>query len=477
MTQPRATTAHPFWNGTTLASVALTSMAATVAIHEITGATWTWIPGGVALILGFVVPQWRALVPAARALAMIALGMGIALPSLGLITVDTLHRALDQALYFAFFVVMLGILQDTAAQSPMIRRSGAVLLAQPPGRRYSVLTLGGMQMGVLLNLGTLSLLGTMIAQGVAQGRAASGDRIAEIRLRRMSLAMLRGFCTVPLWSPTSISMPIVLAALPGLHWLDILPYGATAALMLLGLGWMLDRLSYKRPLAPPAPAAWLRPLLPLLALIATIPSVGFAVSAVLDLRMISGILIAIPLIALTWQTIQHRGRAHPRPMRAAARALVVETLPKLPSFRSEMVIFATSGAIAIMILPLIDVTALGAGIAALGLGEGLVMVAGFLCIVLMAFVGVNSIVTVSVLMGVLPNLPGFDFVPIQLALMALLGWTVSVGVSPLSAAVRITARSIGQEASTLGLRWNLVYTTAAAALIILALLLAAALTP
>lgn len=471
MTRPVVPAPRSPLGGPYLGSAALLVTALAAAVHEVFDATWTWIPGGLAFVFGFVLPQWRALVPAARTLAAVTLVLGFGLTTTGLITVDVLHRALDQALYFAFFVTMLGVLQDTAAQSPLIRRSGEVILSQPPGRRYSVLTVGGMQMGVLLNLGALSLLGTMIAQGVAESRARTEARIADIRLRRMTLAMLRGFCTVPLWSPTSISMPIVLMALPGLTWLDLAPYGVGVAAALLMLGWFVDRQSYQRPPVPTENVPWIRPLLPMLALIAAIPAIGLVVSAAMDLRMITAILISIPVVALIWRSVQHHGAGRTRPVSAAAHSLVTETLPKLPNFRSEVVIFAASGAIAIILLPLIDIAALGRHITALGFGEGVVMVIGFLWIFLMAFVGIGPIVTVSLLMGVLSNLPGFYFVPMHLALMALTSWTLSVGISPLSAAVRITGRAIGEEPATLGLRWNRVYILTASALVIAVLLL------
>lgn len=50
------------------------------------------------------------------------------------------------------------------------RRGGEAVVNQPPGRRYTVLTIGGALFGVLLNLGTISLLGTMIREGVDAGR-------------------------------------------------------------------------------------------------------------------------------------------------------------------------------------------------------------------------------------------------------------------------------------------------------------------
>lgn len=468
---PQDTTGrHAFWHRY-LGGIALLVTALAAAIHEVFGATWTWIPGGLAFVFGFVLPQWRALVPAARTLAGVTILLGFGLTVTGMISVDVLHRALDQALYFAFFVTMLGILQDTAAQSPLIRRSGEVILSQPPGRRYSVLTLGGMQMGVLLNLGALSLLGTMIAQGVAESRARTEARIADIRLRRMTLAMLRGFCTVPLWSPTSISMPIVLLALPGLSWLDLAPYGIGIAAALLFLGWVVDKMSYNRPAVPAPDVPWFRPLLPMLALIAAIPAIGLGVSAVLDLRMITAILISIPVVALIWRAVQFRGAGENNPVRGAAHSLVTQTVPKLPQFRSEVVIFAASGAVAIILLPLIDIDALGGFIAAWGLGEGVVMVIGFLWVFAMAFVGIGPIVTISLLMGVLPHLPGFDFAPVGLALMALTAWTLSVGISPLSAAVRITGRAIGQEPGVLGMGWNRSYILTASAVVVVILLL------
>jgi len=195
-----------------------------------------------------------------------------------------------------------------------------------------------------------------------------------------------------------------------------------------------------------------------------------AMGALLGVRMITAILVSIPAIALVWQTLQRRGAGQARPLAQAARALAIQTVPKLPGFRSEMTIFAASGAIAILLLPLIDIDGLGGQIAVLGMGEGAVMVAGFVTIFSLSFLGINPIVTVSILLGVLPDLPGLDFPPIPLALMALTGWTLSVGISPLSAAVRITGRAIGREPASLSLRWNGPYSITAAAMVILGLL-------
>ena len=56
---------------------------------------------------------------------------------------------------------------------------GDYLTRQPPGRRYLAIHTGGHAMGVLLNFGTLSLLGPLIVRGVGGdpgGRACRGGR-------------------------------------------------------------------------------------------------------------------------------------------------------------------------------------------------------------------------------------------------------------------------------------------------------------
>lgn len=464
MTMPLSPVARP-------ASIAmLVALVLAAAIHELWRADWTWIPGGMALF-GFLLLEWRRLAPAAQRLAAIVIALGTGLPLANLIPVDTLHKALDQALYLGFFVTALGVLQDTAAGSPLIRRAGTVLLSQPPGRRYSVLTAGGALMGVLLNLGALSLLGTMIAQANESLRAETGDRIAGIRLRRMSLAVLRGFCTVPLWSPTSMSMPLVFMALPSLTFLDILPVGGSIALALLTLGWMLDRMTYPRRPQAAQPPIDLSPLVQLLGLVLLIPALGLGVATALDIRSITAILLIVPCIALAWQWVQQRGFGTERPLRAARQILLGRTLPSLPDLRSEITIFAASGALGILLMPLVDVELLGALVHSMGLGKGMVLAAGFLFISGMSFLGLNPIVSVTLVMGVYPRIPGFSFEPIHLAMMALCGWSVAVGLSPLSASVRIAARSVGVEAAVLGLRWNRSYGVAATLLLTCAMML------
>lgn len=437
-------------------------IAVSAAIIVLVDETWAWVPGSAALAL-FLVLQWDRLVASARFLVAVVAFLAIVLPLAGLVTADDLHRAANRALYLAFFVISLGLLQDAASSSPFIQRCSAMLLNQPPGRRYSVLAGGGALLGVLLSLGAVGVLGGMIARGVEGERAVSGDAVALVRTRRMTLASLRGVVSVPLWSPTSIAMPLVMAGLPGLTWLGIVPVGAALAGGLLLIGWLTDRLSFPR---GPHVTGQTRTrgeatLLKLVALVAMLPILGGIVGRALDVSMISAILLMAPGLAVGWHGIRKRENVGRKLLGAGASHVFGQSLPRLAELRSEIAIFGASGALGILIMPLIDVEELGRLIEGLGLGSGWLLFLGYLFIVAISIIGLNAIVSVTLFVGISVQLPGHELQPLEIALTALYAWSVAAGASPLSASVRLAARPIGQAPATVGLCWNGSYTLAA----------------
>ncbi|MFS4437465.1 hypothetical protein ACMA5I_04535 [Paracoccaceae bacterium GXU_MW_L88] len=455
------------------AIAALVIVGVSAAVIILTEDSQAWLPGSAAL-LGFIALEWRRLVGSARLMVSVVLVLAIALPALGLITMADLHSALDRGLYLGFFVLSLGLLQDVAGSSPFILRCSAMLLNQPPGRRYSVLTGGGALLGVLLSLGAVGLLGSLIARGVENARAVSGDKVAMIRMERMTLASLRGVVSVPLWSPTSIAMPLVMAGLPTLTWLGILPFGAVLAACLLLLGWSVDRLSFPRPARPASVKKTRDPgvLLKLVGLVAMLPILGGLLGTWLEISMISAILLLAPALAILWHGLQQRSERRDWLLPAGARQFTRTSLPRLSDMRSEITIFAASGALGMMLVPLIDGESLGAAIESLGFGSGWLLFFGYLFIVLTSILGLNPIVSVTLFVGTAAQLPGHGLQTLDIALTALYSWSIAAGISPLSASVRLAARPIGQPPTVVGFRWNGRYTIAAT---VLAWLLAMAL--
>ncbi|PYC47535.1 hypothetical protein DI396_08775 [Litorivita pollutaquae] len=456
MPQPR----RPEVSAFLLILICLSAAAAQIAAPPFTAAI-----AGPALLL-FFLREWRHLARMARILVMISLlGSGMLLLA-EKIDLAVLGRAIDRAAFLAFFVTALSLLQSAGGRSPMIRNCGEALVEQPPGRRYTVLTIGGALFGVLLSLGTLSLLGSIIVSGVEGRRGSTEPRISEIRMQRMTLAMLRGFSTIPMWSPTTMTLAIILSGLPSLRWIDILPLGLAATVAFLVLGWITDRLTYPRPSgANRTEGAPLTTLLPLVGLVILIPGVAYVVAEVLGLSMIAALLVTVPFISFGWIFIQMRGAGDSHPMRASGTWIMRDVLPSLPSLRSEVGIFAGSAFIGILIPPLLNLDVIGSTVAQLGLSAGGVLVLSFWGIALALMVGINPIISATIAIEILPNLPGLALSELGIAHMVMMSWAVIIGLSPFSTSVRMSARVIGREAAEIGLRWNLRFSLVAGALL------------
>ncbi len=308
-----------------------------------------------------------------------------------------------------------------------------------------------------MNMGTINLLGTMIARAYKSGTGASELRIQNIRLRRMSLAMLRGFCCLPMWAPTSITIAVVLAGLPELTWFDLLPGGCLGAAIFMGLGWALDFMSYQRPNIPPAqteaPNA-IATFLPMLVLVVAIPVCGYVVSHLLALRLIGATLIFVPFFGMGWIFIQYLRAGGIRAGYFTGARIRKRTIPELTDIRSEIGLFASAGFLGVLLLPQIDTVALGQFIADTGVTEGPVLVLSCWVIAGLSLIGVSPIITVTLLIETLPKLAGLSFEPTVLAFACCMIWSISVGFSPIVASTRLLARCIDRSASEIGYRWN-----------------------
>ena len=112
------------------------------------------------------------------------------------------------AVYGGFFLA-LSCLRDAAETSPLVRRCGRHLVAQPPGRRYAALTGGGHLFGIILSYGAIDLLGAMVTRANAVSAAAHWQEARILRARRMLMAIHRGFCVMNCWNPLNLMTVIV----------------------------------------------------------------------------------------------------------------------------------------------------------------------------------------------------------------------------------------------------------------------------
>ena len=427
----------------------------------------TTILSGIFLAI-FIVLEWPLLIWAARGLVLSSLALFSILYLLDRAPPALLAASVNRAAFLACFVVVLSFLRDAAQTSELVKTCGRIIVNQTPGRRYLTLALGGHLVGVLMSLGTVSLLSTMIYGSVEQDPNSKDKRIRAIRLKRMTLAMLRGFCAVPFWAPTSVAIAIVLSSSLDLRWIDLLPLAFPAVACHLALGWLLDRLSYGRPkLAETSfPAEpWIRPFGGLLGIVIFVPVSAAVVANALDLSLIGGLFLCLPVIGLGWVALQNLRLGPLGAGIMALRRAGTQTIPSLHELRNELAIFAASGFLAILLLPQIDVNWLSQNITRLGLGEGAVLIGGSWVIILLALATVNPLVTASLVIETLLRLPGLDFDPAIIAVTITVTWGIVGGTSPFSASVRLTARSVNQSANDVGFKWNLWFALCAVALL------------
>lgn len=256
--------------------------------------------------------------------------------------------------------------------------------------------------------------------------------------------------------------------MPDLTWLKILSHGGILAVSFLSLGWLLDRLTNPRfvPASTATAAPGLTALGPFLVLLASLLLAVIAVSEALDLSIVSANILLAPGVSLLWQIVQQRGRGAQKPTREALQIMSDKILPSLRDMRSEFTIFAVSGALGVLIIPLVDAKALGQAIMPYTSSGGAALALAYVFVVLTGFLGLNPIVSVTLSIGILTRMDTFDFRHIDIAMVVLCAWATTVTISPFTSNVRLTALAVGVDSIKVGPRWNLGFISVVAALVI-----------
>ena len=249
------------------------------------------------------------------------------------------------ASYAAFFLA-LTTLRDAAETSPLVRRCGQHLVAQPPGRRYAALTAGGHVFGITLSYGAIELLAAMVMRANTLEAAGGSADILAIRTRRMLLAIYRGFCVMNCWSPINIMTAVVSTAVPAAPMRLLLPIAFVVSVGMTALGWVEDRLSGARLRTPggPRPATteswaihWR-----IVALIVLVMMLAEGTAALFRISLVAGVTLVVPLVALGWLIFQSRRFAgrHGSRLPALLHRRARRFLLRVPGIRSEATVLA-----------------------------------------------------------------------------------------------------------------------------------------
>ena len=371
---------------------------------------------------------------------------------------EVLWQAADRMVFLAALIAMLGTLRSAAAIAPEVAQAGQFVTSQPASRRYLAMTFGGHLFGVLINFGGLALL-LDIAKTSATGPARMDlpPDAQEARLKRMSLAVIRGFSMISLWSPFGFATNAILITIPGIAYTDFGPLGFAMTFIFIAIGWAFDRgegrvfLGMRLPRQSPPPGSWIGAAM----LVGHVAALGMSVFLLHDLGGISfqqALIIAVPAYSAIWAIAVSR-----RVSGAAGGGLIRAgqiSWRRLSDLGPEVGVFASAGFLPVTLLALIPAEDLRALILTLDLSP--IALAIGLCVSVVGFglIGVNPIVVSSVLGAIAAQLavPGLSNAAIALAITG--GWTAVIGLSPFITTLTIGSAILGRSPVRIGLIWN-----------------------
>jgi len=429
-----------------------------VTVVFVIGLEWhggmVFVHGAAAAVLAFVIVVTPTVAWSRRVFVLVGLGLFITALLTRSDWLEIIEAGLQSAAFIAAFFTASACLRNASATSPSIAESGRYLAHQPPGRRYAALTGGGHLFGIILLYGAIGLLGTLAE---ASARREPDPEIRRIRVRRMLLAIQRGFVSTLSWSPLTFSMAISTTLVPGASWADAFAFGLVGAVILAGTGWALDtifkpRLSGPRPRVQPA-GKW-RSLIPMLILLAILLSTVGGLSAVTGLRAVAVVLVVVPLLAAGWIAMQHAADAPLNHVLQRAAGYSED----LFNYRSEMVLLVMAGFIGTLgsrlVLPLLS----GSMLDVFAVPVWVILVAIVWVIPLTGLIGMNPILSVSLIAPLLPSAEAMGITPAAVIAAITSGWALGGASSPYTATTLLVGNIAKVSAWRVGLVWNWLYT-------------------
>lgn len=404
---------------------------------------------------------WPGVAWSRRAFVLIGLAVFAASVASGNDWAETALTGLSKAGFIAGFFTAMTSLRAAAGDSPQILECGRFLARQPPGRRYLALTAGGNLFGLILSYGAIALLGSLATEASAK---EPDEEIRRHRTRRMLVAIQRGFVSTLPWSPLAFATAIVLSLVPGAEWAAALPYTAATGLLFAAVGWALDTI-FNPKLSHPAPprgapeGAWLKRLRPLLILLGLLPVWIAALHFSTGVRIIGAVMLAAPLTALGWSALQAAtgpGRLTRGAAKAARRAgnFVRRDLPSQRSEITLLVMAAFIGSVGgHLAAPIVKSLGLDLG----AYPAALVLVGLFWLVPLTGQLGMNPILSASLIGPMLPDPAALGVSPALMAASLTAGWALSGATSPFTATTLLIGAYGGVTARRVGLGWNGLY--------------------
>lgn len=383
---------------------------------------------------------------------------------------EFISDGLSRSAYLASFILLMALLREGALTSSSVLKLGTFLTRQPASRRFVALFCGSHFFAVLINLGALSLLAPIIQRGVRSSvpHGAPLDEIAHVRERRQLSAVLRGFSWFLVWAPTAVTQAVMPTLISGIDGTRLILAGLGLAVSMLLVSWAEDTLRWrgfrKRLRAEgrlPLPSETQFPFraagkLGLVCLALFVSSLAF--TAYFNVSIVTGVMLAAPLVVLTWVFVQKNRETGKQCVKATAERIDEIAFMAIPSYVREAVFIACAGFIGTLAAKLVPAADVAAAMDLANQPRWLVLWLLSATVWIFGQAGLSPI-TMAVFLGSLvaelPNIP-VDLTFAALAIAA--GTAVCTTGAPFSSGAIMLARATGYSSVTLTWRWNGLYT-------------------
>lgn len=423
----------------------------------------------VAGLLLFVLASLPKVSLQARVLTTLAVVLGAGV-MLGLsVSWAELKPALVQGTSFATLLVALGTVRVPMRRSRLVGRAAAYLVQCSARHRYGAIIFGGHFLALIFNFGVVQIIGEMIRR--------TGLDIRSTRTGRdMLMAVIRGQSFATAWAPTGIAFSVISSSSKNFPVLQFMAAGLLAAMLLLAVSCALHarelariQQSHERdgsvsevssidrnlPAGDQA-SLWIIALMSAL-LLAACTSIHYA----FGIPFVLATAITLPAFSLAWLYGEPGGQDD-RPRQHASHdvrepGIASQYLEALTALRSETFVFVASAMIGqAIIVPMLS-RASPTMAASVTSQPFLVAIATLTIIPALGLLSVASAVIV-VLLAQFMLLTGIGAtMPLTFALSLALGWSLAIGLAPVSATLLVAGHLSGIAPAWIGRRWNLAH--------------------
>ncbi|WP_166268834.1 hypothetical protein [Marinobacter caseinilyticus] len=407
----------------------------------LSGATSLSVAAGVLFLVYFmlILPELEGY---ARYLAFITLLTLAALFSVDRLPPEQMTNAAAAAAFYGAFLGSLGMMQCLVRRFEVLRRIHDVLLGGASFWLYPKYALTSCAVASVLNFGVMNLLCGALSDTLRE-RGITGT--ARLRwLRSVLSSTLRGFALVPLIAPTSVAVAIITREVPSLSWAQLLPYGATAALLFIGLGWRLEHRRFQQISTERARLErWPDGSITLILVVAAVFGVMAGLVLTTRLNVSRAAMVTVPVITVLYML------CHDRVLLPVLREVVDNTV----SLKNEMCIFAASAALGVTLAAQVPPELL-ANLVAERVGLFGLAVVAMLILPLFAAVGIAPITVLSFLAGLLSQLTATGTPPLLIAVALVIGFSLAMMLSPFGPSVMLLARFGKLSRWVVAFGWN-----------------------